>query len=189
MEFVIIGGDAAGMSAASRAKRLRPDLKVTVLEKTTYVSYSACGMPYNIADPKRKIEDLVVRGADIFREKQDIHLLTGHCAKAIDRINKTVISTSLKGKNFEFSFDKLLIATGASPIMPDLPGFNLSGVMQLKNLDDGRKIKQFIKLNRVKKSVVIGMGFIALEMVEALRALLNHDLFFCHGWMKRWLPW
>ena len=171
MEFVIIGGDAAGMSAASRAKRLRPDLKVTVLEKTTDVSYSACGMPYNIADPKRKIEDLVVRGADIFREKQDIHLLTGHCAKAIDRINKTVIGTSLKGKNFEFSFDKLLIATGASPIMPDLPGFNLSGVMQLKNLDDGRKIKQFIKLNRVKKSVVIGMGFIALEMVEALRAL------------------
>jgi NADPH-dependent 2,4-dienoyl-CoA reductase/sulfur reductase-like enzyme len=124
MEFVIIGGDAAGMSAASRAKRLRPDLKVTVLEKITDASYSACGMPYNIADPKRKIEDL--------REKQDIHLLTGHCAKAIDRINKTVIGTSLKGKNFEFSFDKLLIATGASPIMPDLPGFNLPGVLQLK---------------------------------------------------------
>ena len=171
MEFVIIGGDAAGMSAASRAKRLRPDLKVTVLEKTNDVSYSACGMPYNIANPERKIEDLVVRAAEVFREKQDIHLLTGHCAKAIDRINKTVAGTSLKGKSFEFSFDKLLIATGASPIMPDLPGFDHPGVMKLKSLDDGRKIKQFIKSNRVRKSVVIGMGFIALEMVESLRTL------------------
>ncbi len=187
MEFVIIGGDAAGMSAASRAKRLQPDLKVTVLEKTTDVSYSACGMPYNIADPNREIEDLVVRGADIFREKQDIHLLTGHYAKAIDRINKTVTGTSLKGKNFEFSFDKLLIATGASPIMPDLPGFNLPGVMQLKSLDDGRKIKHFIKSNCVKKSVVIGMGFIALEMVEALRAL-NIEVYMVKS-RPVFLPW
>ena len=75
MNFVIIGGDAAGMSAASRAKRTMPDLEVTVLEKTMDVSYSACGMPYNIADPDREIEDLVVRHAHVFREKQDINLL------------------------------------------------------------------------------------------------------------------
>ena len=84
MEFLVIGGDAAGMSAASRAKRHNPDLKVTVLEKTADVSYSACGMPYNIADPERDINDLVVRPADVFREKQGINLLTQHEAKAID---------------------------------------------------------------------------------------------------------
>ena len=78
MKFVIIGGDAAGMSAASRAKRNRPDVEVTVLEKTMDVSYSACGMPYNIADPDRDINDLVVRSASVFREKQGINLLTGH---------------------------------------------------------------------------------------------------------------
>ena len=84
MNFLIIGGDAAGMSAASRAKRNQPDLDVTVLEKTADVSYSACGMPYNIADPDRSIEDLVVRRAEVFRQKQGIDLLTGIEATAID---------------------------------------------------------------------------------------------------------
>ncbi len=170
MKFVIIGGDAAGMSAASRAKRNNSDLDVTVLEKTMDVSYSACGMPYNIADPERKIEDLVVREAHVFREKQDINLLTGHCVESIDPVGRTVFGTSLQGKTFDVSYDKLLIATGASPIIPDLPGFNLSGVMALKSLDDGRKIKAYIQFNHVKKVVIIGMGYIALEMCEALRA-------------------
>ncbi len=171
MNFVIIGGDAAGMSAASRAKRNKPDLKITVLEKTMDVSYSACGMPYNIADSGRAIDDLVVRHAKVFREKQDINLLTGYRAEKIDPAHRTVSGTSREGKNFEFSFDGLLIATGASPIIPDLPGFDLPGVMALKSLEDGRKIKQFLKSNTVKKVIIIGMGYIALEMCEALRAL------------------
>jgi NADPH-dependent 2,4-dienoyl-CoA reductase/sulfur reductase-like enzyme len=170
MKFVVIGGDAAGMSAASRAKRNNPDLNVTVLEKTMDVSYSACGMPYNIADPERKIEDLVVRQAHVFREKQDINLLAGHCVEFIDPIGGTVSGTSLDGKAFDVSYDKLLIATGGSPIIPDLEGFDLPGVMALKSLDDGRKIKAYIKSNHVKKVVIIGMGYIALEMCEALRA-------------------
>ena len=170
MKFVIIGGDAAGMSAASRAKRNNPDLDVTVLEKTMDVSYSACGMPYNIADPDREIDDLVVRQADVFREKQGINLLTGHCVESIDPASRNVTGTSLKGKTFRFSYDKLLIATGGSPIVPDLEGFDLPGVMVLKNLDDGRKIKAFIKANNIKKVIIIGMGYIALEMCEALRA-------------------
>jgi NADPH-dependent 2,4-dienoyl-CoA reductase/sulfur reductase-like enzyme len=169
MNFVIIGGDAAGMSAASRAKRNNPDLDVTVLEKTMDVSYSACGMPYNIADPGREIEDLVVRQAHVFREKQDINLLTGHCVKSIDPVGRTVSGTSLQGKTFDVSFDKLMIATGGSPIFPDLEGFDLPGVLALKSLDDGRKLKAYIKSNRVKKVVIIGMGYIALEMCEALR--------------------
>ena len=171
MNFVIIGGDAAGMSAASRAKRNNPDFDVTVLEKTMDVSYSACGMPYNIADPGREVEDLVVRQAHVFREKQDINLLTGHCVKSIDPVGRTVSGTSLQGKTFDVSYDKLLIATGGSPIIPNLEGFDLPGVLALKSLDDGRKLKAYIQSNNVKKVVIIGMGYIALEMCEALRAL------------------
>jgi NADPH-dependent 2,4-dienoyl-CoA reductase/sulfur reductase-like enzyme len=170
MKFLIIGGDAAGMSAASRAKRNDPDLDITVLEKTLDVSYSACGMPYNIADSNREIDDLVVRQASVFQEKQGIHVLTGHCVESIDPLSKTVSGISLQEKKFRFSYDKLLIATGGSPIIPERPGFDLPGVLVLKSLDDGRKIKAYLKSNRVKKTVIIGMGYIGLEMCEALRA-------------------
>src|SRR6056297_435654 len=84
MRFVVVGGDAAGMSAASRAKRKDPDIDITVLEQSHDVSYSACGMPYNIADPEREIEDLVVRQARVFREKQGIDLKTGCRAESIN---------------------------------------------------------------------------------------------------------
>ncbi|MCF8145926.1 MAG: FAD-dependent oxidoreductase [Deltaproteobacteria bacterium] len=170
MRFVIIGGDAAGMSAASRAKRTRPDMEVIVLEQTADVSYSACGMPYNIAEADRKIDDLVVRQAHVFREKQGIDLRTGHRAEAIDPSAKTVSGRTSGGDPFHLSYDKLLIATGASPIIPPLPGFDQDGVFGLKSLEDGRKLKQFIADHQVKKVVIMGMGYIALEMAEALRA-------------------
>jgi CoA-dependent NAD(P)H sulfur oxidoreductase len=169
MKFVIIGGDAAGMSAASRAKRNISDLEVTVLEQTQDVSYSACGMPYNIADPDRDMDDLVVRHAHVFREKQGIDLRTGHRVECIDRTAKTVTGRDFEGREFEISYDKLLIATGASPIIPDLPGFDLPGVMALKTLEDGKKIKDFLRSQNVKKAVIVGMGYIALEMCEGLR--------------------
>ena len=170
MKFVVIGGDAAGMSAASRAKRNQPEMDVTVLEQTQDVSYSACGMPYNIADPDRDMDDLVVRSAPVFRKKQGIDLRTGHRVEAIDATAKTVSGHTLKGESFEVPYDKLLIATGASPIMPDLPGVDLPGVMGLKSLTDGKRIKGFIRERNVGKVVIIGMGYIALEMSEALRA-------------------
>jgi NADPH-dependent 2,4-dienoyl-CoA reductase/sulfur reductase-like enzyme len=173
-KLLIIGGDAAGMSAASRAKRNIPDIDVTVLEKTRDVSYSACGMPYNIAEAEREIEDLVVRQAHVFREKQGINLLTGHCAESIDPAGMTVSGTSFEGDVFEFSYDKLVIATGASPIIPDLEGFDLPGVKALKSLDDGRNMKAYIRSNHVEKVIVIGMGYIALEMCEALRTRSIH---------------
>jgi len=169
MKFMIIGGDAAGMSAASRAKRNRPDMEVTVLEKTEDVSYSACGMPYNIADAQRPIDDLIVRQAAVFRKKQDINVLTGHCAESIDPAEKIVSGVSADGKTFRFPYDKLLIATGGSPVTPDLPGFDLPGVMALKSLEDGRRIKTYLDTHAVKKAVIIGMGYIGLEMCEALR--------------------
>ncbi len=169
MKFVIIGGDAAGMSAASKAKRKNPDLDITVLEQTQDVSYSACGMPYNIADPERDMEMLVVRKADVFIEKNKINLLTGHRVTAIDRTAKSVSGITVKGDQFNFNYDKLFIATGAAPVIPDLPGVNLPQVMTLKSLEHGKHIKSYIKDNNVKKAVIIGMGYIALEMCEALK--------------------
>ena len=165
--FLIIGGDAAGMSAASRARRHYPDLRVTVLEQTEDVSYSACGMPYNIADSQRPIDDLVVRSAEVFREKQGINLLTGHRAESIDRERRVVQAAGPAGQTLEFPYDKLLIATGASPVIPDVAGIDLPGVLPLKNLSDGRKIKSYLAAHNVRDAVIIGMGYIGMEMCEA----------------------
>jgi NADPH-dependent 2,4-dienoyl-CoA reductase/sulfur reductase-like enzyme len=168
MHLLVIGGDAAGMSAASRAKRLQPAIDITVLEQTADVSYSACNMPYNIADPARSMDDLVVRSAEVFREKQGIHVLTDCRAAAIDAAAKTVTADGEHGSN-TVAYDRLLIATGAAPVIPDLPGVELPGVMVLKRLDQGRAIKQYLADRPVKTVAILGMGYIALEMSEALR--------------------
>ena len=153
MKFVIIGGDAAGMSAASRAKRSMPDMEIIVLEKTEDVSYSACGMPYNIADASREMDDLVVRSADVFRQKQDIDLRTGHVVECVDPGSR-LVSGTIQGTqaSFSFSYDRLLIATGGRSIIPDLPGFDLPGVLALKSLKDGKTIKTYLNTHAVKKS-------------------------------------
>ena len=170
MKFLIIGGDAAGMSAASRAKRLDPSICVTVLEQTRDVSYSACNMPYNLADPRRSMDDLVVRSADTFRDRQGIDLRTGHRAVRINPGEHTVDVRTDRSQTLTLPYDRLMIATGASPIMPDLPGFDLPGVMALKQLKDGRAIKARLQENTIRHTVIIGMGYIALEMCEALHA-------------------
>jgi NADPH-dependent 2,4-dienoyl-CoA reductase/sulfur reductase-like enzyme len=170
MKFVVIGGDAAGMSAASRAKRNEPGLEVIVLEQTHDVSYSACGMPYNIADPARDIRDLVVRQAAAFRQKQGIDLRLGHRVERIDLARRVVSGAAEGGAGFEVGFDRLLIATGASPIRPALPGFDLPGVMTLKSLEDGGRIKAWLAERAAERVVVVGTGYIGLEMAEALRA-------------------
>ncbi|PID39465.1 MAG: pyridine nucleotide-disulfide oxidoreductase [Proteobacteria bacterium] len=169
MKFVIIGGDAAGMSAASRAKRMQPEMDVIVLEQTEDVSYSACGMPYNIADANREIDDLVVRKADVFRKKQGMELLTGHRVETIDVAERIVAGTTQNGnQSFRFDYDRLLIATGGRPKIPNLTGFDLPGVLALKSLEDGRKVKGYLRTHAVSKVVIIGMGYIGLEMAEAL---------------------
>ncbi len=170
MKFVIIGGDAAGMSAASRAKRNDAGLEVVVLEQTTDVSYSACGMPYNVADAARVMDDLVVRQAKVFREKQGIDVRLGHQVERIDRPGRKVLGHTAEGAAFEVEYDKLLIATGGRPIRPDLPGADLPGVLALKSLEDGRRIKDYLDAHQVKKALIIGMGYIGLEMAEALHA-------------------
>ncbi len=170
MRFVVIGGDAAGMSAASRAKRKDPDIEIAVLEQSHDVSYSACGMPYNIADPEREIDDLVVRPAHVFQNKIGLDLRLGYRVGHVDRDAKRVQGTTLQGEDFSFDYDKLLFANGASPIVPDIDGMDHPGVKVLKSLNHGREIKEYLKTTKTRKAVILGMGYIALEMAEALRA-------------------
>jgi NADPH-dependent 2,4-dienoyl-CoA reductase/sulfur reductase-like enzyme len=127
-------------------------------------------MPYNVADATRDMDDLIVRPAHVFKEKQGIDVRIEHRVEAIDPSRKTVTGRTRAGEPFEVTYDKLLIATGARPVVPDLPGIESPGVMALKNLEDGRKIKAFIKNENVKKAVILGMGYIAFEMCEAFRA-------------------
>ena len=169
MRYVIIGGDAAGMSAASRIKRTEPDSEVVVFEKTGDVSYSACGMPYNIAVPEKPVDKLIVRSAKAFREDQNIDLRTGHAVAGIDPGAKKVSVELADGGSLEMEYDRLLIATGASAVIPDVPGTDLEGVFVLKALEDARKIKGYLEKKDVKRAVLVGMGYIALEMAEALR--------------------
>jgi NADPH-dependent 2,4-dienoyl-CoA reductase/sulfur reductase-like enzyme len=170
MKFVIIGADAAGMSAASRFKRRNPQAEVVVLEKTRDVSYSACGMPYKIGEEEGDLDSLIVRKAQVFREKQDIDLRLEHLVTKIDRQGKKVSGQGPEGRAFEESYDALLIATGGRPAKPDLRGLDLSGVVYLKSLDDARLILRLMEERRVKKAAIIGMGYIALEMTEAFLA-------------------
>ena len=111
----------------------------------------------------------MVRRAKVFREKQGIDLRTGHRVQSIDPAAKTGKGATLEGKAFEFSYDKLLIATGSRANVPDLPGFDLPGVFAVKTLEDGRRIKELMAQGPIKKVVIVGMGYIAFEMCEALR--------------------
>lgn len=130
---------------------------------------------------------MVVRRAEVFREKQGIHLFTGHPVSRIDRAARVVSGISLEGKPFEASYDRLLVATGANPVMPAIPGIGLPGVLTVKTLADGRRIKAFIGSAKVRKAVILGMGYIALEMCEALRALDIEVAMVKPG--PRFLPW
>ncbi len=171
MRLVIIGGDAAGMSAASRAKRMRPETEVIVFEQGRDVSYSACAMPYNIADREGDMDSLIVRPADVFMKKEGIDLRLGHRVLSIDRKGKSLTVEREGGEHLTCPYDKLIIATGASPILPDIPGIGSGGVMPLKTLEEGRRIKAFLAGRVVRRAVIMGTGFIAMEMAEALREL------------------
>jgi NADPH-dependent 2,4-dienoyl-CoA reductase/sulfur reductase-like enzyme len=127
-------------------------------------------MPYNVADAARDMDDLIVRQAQVFKEKQGIDLRLGHRVEAVDPSAKTVRGRTTAGDPFQVSYDKLLIATGARAIIPEIPGVDSPGVMALKDLEDGRRIKAFIKDHGVRKVAILGMGYIAFEMCEAFRA-------------------
>ncbi len=140
-----------------------------------------------IGDPRRGIDELIVRRAEVFREKQGIKLFTGHPVDRIDRAAKVIGGTSLEGEAFEAPYDKLLIATGAGGDLPDIAGIDLPGVVTLRNLADGRRIEHLTATRKIRQVIILGMGYVALEMCEALRAIGIEVAMVKPG--ARFLPW
>jgi len=169
--LVVVGGDAAGMSAASRARRLRPDVDVVVLEQGRDVSYAACSLPYYIADLVTERDQLVRYDADFFRRERHIDVRLGTRAVELEARRRTVtceIEGTPDGEVLEF--DALVIATGARAVRLPLPGVELDGVFTLRTLADGERIKRFLGSGQVRSATVVGGGYIGLEMAEALAA-------------------
>lgn len=170
-ELLVIGAQAAGMSAASRAKRQQKDLDVLVLEKSSYVSYGACGLPYYIGDLVKSMEGLVVHDAAFFKEKRGIPIWTRHEALQIDPKRKKVMARSLdEGKDKEIEYEKLVIGTGSQATVPPIEGIDYPHVYTLKTIEDGMRIKGFIEEEKPEQAVIIGAGLIGLEMAEAFAA-------------------
>lgn len=168
--IVVIGGVAAGMSAASQAKRRAPDAEVVVLERGPHVSYGACGMPYNLLDPQRQMEDLVVITPERFRRERGIDVRTRHEATAIDVRGRRIRARDLaSGAELELPYDALVVATGARAVRPPLPGLELPGVFVLRELADGAVMKRFLAEAAPRRAVIVGAGYIGMEMAEALR--------------------
>lgn len=169
--FVIIGGCAAGMSAASKAKRINPNLEVTALEKTAHVSYSACGIPYFVSDLVREASELITITPEEFRKKRGIEVLTRHEVVAIISSKRRILAIDLdSGNEVGFDYDKLMIAVGGRPKRPEIPGIELQNVFTIQTLQDGVDLKKYVDERRPKRAAIVGGGYIAMEMAEAFRA-------------------
>ncbi|HOJ50795.1 MAG TPA: FAD-dependent oxidoreductase [Spirochaetota bacterium] len=166
--IVIIGGVAAGMSAASQLKRQLPDRNVIVIERGDYISYGACGMPFYVSGEIKDYNKLIVLKPEKAESERGINLKLRHEALYIDPKEKIVGVKNLENKeDFAISYDKLVIATGSSAIVPDIDGIDANGVFVLKELIDGIKINNYIEEKKPKKSIIIGGGFIGVEVAES----------------------
>ncbi|CAN5715119.1 FAD-dependent oxidoreductase [soil metagenome] len=166
--LVVIGGDAAGMSAAATAKRgAGNDLEVVVLERTSWTSYSACGIPYWASGDVDGPEGLVARSPEQHRER-GLDVRIGAEATAIDTTAGTVHFRSFDdGAEHTLGYDHLLVATGAEPIRPSVPGADARGVHGVQTLDDGCRLIDSLTTGDPKRAVVVGAGYIGIEMAEA----------------------
>lgn len=168
MKLVVVGGDAAGMTAASLVNRRRADVEIVVIERGSYTSYSMCGIPYYVAGEIDEATDLVSRGPEEFRETgMTVHMRTE--AVGIDAQQRTVTVEELDtGTEWTESYDTLLYAAGAHPRMPDLPGFAEHGYV-VHTLDEGRQLRRVLeRRDDVGTVAVVGAGYIGLELSEAL---------------------
>jgi len=166
---LVIGAVAAGTKTAAKLKRENPSLDVTVITRDGYISYAGCGLPYYIGGIIEEKEELVVKTPEDFKLLTDVDVLINHEAIEIDTETKKVIAKDLNTSlNKEFLYDKLVIATGASPFIPPLEGINLKGVFPLRRVEDALEIRELIDKGMVKKAVVVGGGFIGLETAENL---------------------
>lgn len=171
--LIVIGGDAAGMSAASAARReLSPEkLEIVAFERGNYTSYSACGIPYFIGKDVAEVSELIARTPQQFRDHHDIDARTGHEVLEIDLHRRAVLVHNLAaGRKTWEGFDQLMVATGAVPFRPPLPGIDARGIHGVQTLDDGLALRAVLERKRPGRAVIIGAGYIGLELAEALCA-------------------
>jgi len=165
--LVVIGGDAAGMAAASQAKRLRPDLEVVAFERSHFASYSACGIPYWIAGDVGDAGPLIARSPEEHRKNGiDLRMRTDVVEVDLDR-GTVKAREHDTGQTSEVGFDQVVFATGAAPVRPDLPGSDAAGIFGVQTLDDGAAVIAELK-HEPRRAVVVGGGYIGVEMAEAL---------------------
>ena len=168
--LVVIGAVAAGTSAVAKAKRVKSDIEAILLERDEHISYGACGLPYFIAGTVPRIEDLIARTPAEFAA-QRIEVRTRHEVLEVDGSNRTLrVGNREAGKEFALPYDDLVIATGATSFRPPVPGLELGGVHSLRTLTDGIALRQAVTDGHVKNVVIVGGGYIGLEMAEAFRA-------------------
>jgi len=175
LKIVIVGGVAAGPKAAARARRLDPQAAITILEKGDYISYSACGLPFLISGEIPDVSHLlaspvgVMRDAGYFHDIKNIDFLTGKEVLAIDRAAKTVKVRDLASTREEtYLYDKLVLATGALPIRPQVPGIDVENVFVIRQPRDGLSIMAALEEHKPRRAALIGAGAIGLEVAEAL---------------------
>jgi NADPH-dependent 2,4-dienoyl-CoA reductase/sulfur reductase-like enzyme len=167
--LLVVGGDAASMTAASQARRLRPpeDLQIIALERGRHASYSACGIPYWIGGTVSSVDTLLVRTPEAFRHKQAIDLRLRHEAVGLDLDRREVLVRDHdRDRELRTGYDQLVIGTGAVPVRPPLPGIDAPGVYGVQTLDDGEAVRAALDAG-ARRAVVVGGGYIGLEMAEA----------------------
>ncbi|MBU5487945.1 CoA-disulfide reductase [Clostridium sp. MSJ-8] len=169
MRVIIIGGVAAGMSAAAKLKRLQPDYEVVIYEKTDIISLGACGLPYYAGGFFDDPNELIARTPEEFR-KSNIELNIFHEVVGLDTIHKQITIKNLRTEELIIdNYDKLMIATGASCIFPPIENLHLDNVTTLKSMSDGSKLRSILDDDNIKNIVIIGAGFIGIEAVEACK--------------------
>lgn len=170
MKVVIIGGVAGGATAAARIRRLDEQAEIIVFERSGYISYANCGLPYFIGGVIEDAEELTLQTPESFWSRFRVKMKVHHEVTAIHPERKTVSVKNLEnGEAFEESYDKLLLSPGAKPTQPKLPGMGHGKVFTLRTVEDTLRIKEYIDSHRPKSAVLAGGGFISLEMAENLR--------------------
>lgn len=169
MKVVIVGGVAGGATAATRIRRLDENAQIIVIERTGYISYANCGLPYYIGGVIKDKDDLTLQTPESFLERFQIDVRVEQEVTGIDVSKKTVTIKRLdNGQEYEESYDKLILSPGARPVRPDLPGINDNRVFFLRTVEDTFKIRAFVENTKPETAVMIGGGFIGLEIAENL---------------------
>lgn len=172
MKVVIVGGVAGGATAAARIRRLDENAEIKIFEKSGYISYANCGLPYYIGGEISDREELTLQTPESFNARFRVDVKVRHEVVAINPDRKTVTVRNLSGGEvFEEKYDKLVLSMGAKPIRPNLPGIDDERIFTVRNVEDTFRIKDYIDATKPERAVVIGGGFIGIEMAENLRRL------------------